>query len=304
MSESEQQRHEYAATGSIHRYLAQAADLYTEVGWREKTIESRVEAVERVILSMRQHLGGLLTLQDMAAISQLSPYHFSRVFSRITGVSPCRFLAALRLQEAKRLLLRTQLSATEVCFEVGYNSLGTFTTHFTQLVGISPARLRRSGGQPLAEAIAALEEHSAYAPPRPRHEPAIGGQVKISEAFVGLIFIGLFPAPIPQGQPAGCALLTRPGPYRIAPVADGSYWLFAAAFAHSSDPLAYLLPDRENHWIGVVNRRITVRDGHVSGDTTVTLRHRRLTDPPILSALPLLLSLPQPCRLLEREVGR
>jgi AraC-like DNA-binding protein len=54
-------------------------------------------------------------------------------------------LSALRLGEAKRLLLITERSVTDICCDLGYNSLGTFTARFTQRVGLSPARLRRLG---------------------------------------------------------------------------------------------------------------------------------------------------------------
>ena len=84
-------------------------------------------AVERVLATMRERLDEDLTLHDMADVAHLSPYHFTRVFRHVTGIPPCEFLTALRLQEAKRLLLTTGLSVTDVCFEVGYSSLGTFT---------------------------------------------------------------------------------------------------------------------------------------------------------------------------------
>jgi AraC family transcriptional regulator len=92
-------------------------------------------AVERVLATMRERLDEDLTLHVMADVARLSPYHFTRVFRHVTGIPPCEFLTALRLQEAKRLLLTTGLSVTDVCFEVGYSSLGTFTTRFTHLIG-------------------------------------------------------------------------------------------------------------------------------------------------------------------------
>ena len=87
--------------------------------------------------------GEATSLEEMAGIAHLSPYHFARTFKRVTGVSPGEFGSAVRLQRAKELLLTTDLSASEVCFEVGYGSFGTFSTRFTQLVGVSPGRMRR-----------------------------------------------------------------------------------------------------------------------------------------------------------------
>src|SRR6266849_7733545 len=95
---------------------------------------SQQHAVERVILAMRDHLNEPLTLQDMADIAYLSRNHFHRVFHRIIGIPPGEFLTALRLDAAKRLLLTTSMRVTDICFEVGYSSLGSFTTSFTELV--------------------------------------------------------------------------------------------------------------------------------------------------------------------------
>src|SRR5215211_6232039 len=70
------------------------------VGRRPTTITLRYEAVEKVILTMRSRCNEPMSLQAMADIALLSPYHFSRVFRLITGISPCRFLAALRMEPA------------------------------------------------------------------------------------------------------------------------------------------------------------------------------------------------------------
>ncbi len=86
------------------------------------------QAVERSILRMRDQLDVPLTLDEMAEIAHLSRFHFNRVFAAITGISPRKFLATLRLEYAKRLLLTSEMSITEVCFETGYSSLGTFVT--------------------------------------------------------------------------------------------------------------------------------------------------------------------------------
>src|SRR5262249_28546352 len=106
------------------------------------TAEFHQNAVERVIKVMREHLAEPLSLGDMADEACLSPYYFNRVFHRSIGLPPCEFLAALRLDAAKKLLLTTDLSVTDVCFTVGYNALGSFTSRFTQQVGLSPRHLR------------------------------------------------------------------------------------------------------------------------------------------------------------------
>src|SRR6476660_4196704 len=98
-------------------------------------------AVEQVVRWMREHLDQEISMEEMAEGAGVSPFHFLRTFRRFTGVTPALFLSALRLEEAKRLLLTTERSVTDICFDVGYSSVGTFTTRFTQLVGLSPARL-------------------------------------------------------------------------------------------------------------------------------------------------------------------
>ncbi len=100
-------------------------------------------AVERVIAAMHRHEDGALYLHTMAEMANLSPYHFARTFREVTGIPPGEFLTAVRLERAKRLLLGTEIGVAEVCFEVGYESVGTFATRFKDLVGLSPGRMRR-----------------------------------------------------------------------------------------------------------------------------------------------------------------
>ena len=100
-------------------------------------------AVERVIATMRARVDDALHLSTMAEIAHLSPYHFARTFRQVTGIPPGEFLSTVRLQRAKELLLTSDLGVGEICFEVGYNSVGTFTTRFTRLVGLPPRRMRR-----------------------------------------------------------------------------------------------------------------------------------------------------------------
>jgi len=106
------------------------------------TVKLREDAVRRVVLAMHERLGEDLCLTEMAEVASMSVYHFARIFREQTGVPPATYLAALRLTEAKRLLLETPLSVADICFKVGYNSIGTFTSRFTQVVGMSPGRFR------------------------------------------------------------------------------------------------------------------------------------------------------------------
>src|SRR5829696_4216702 len=94
---------------------------------RADTVAAHRRAVERVISDARERLCEPISLRDMSRVAYISPFHFNRVFHEITGLPPAKFISAMRLDRAKRLLLNTHLSITEICYEVGYNSLGTFT---------------------------------------------------------------------------------------------------------------------------------------------------------------------------------
>src|SRR5438067_12527882 len=120
-----------------------APAIYREDVARQVTLADQTQAVERAIQTMHTHLHEMLTLEDLASVAYLSPSHFHRVFCRLIGVPPGEFLAALRFQEARRLLVTTSLSVTDICFEVGYTSTGSFTSRFTHLVGLSPRLLRQ-----------------------------------------------------------------------------------------------------------------------------------------------------------------
>src|SRR5712691_2266536 len=107
------------------------------------TLAAQMQAARRSIQAMHTHLHEVLTLEDLASVACLSPSHFTRVFRRLIGIPPGEFLSALRFQAARRLLVTTSLSVTDICFEVGYTSTGSFTSRFTHLVGLSPRQLRQ-----------------------------------------------------------------------------------------------------------------------------------------------------------------
>lgn len=246
-------------------------------------------AIVRVLSAMRAQTDEPLPLRTMAEIAGLSLFHFARVFRHATGSPPGEFLTALRLERAKQLLLTTDLSVTEICFEVGYTSLGTFTTRFAQLVGLPPSQLRRLP-ELAGPALARIAQGEEIAP-RPRLAPvqrSVVGWVNATDVTDALIFVGLFPVAIPQRRPVAGTILRAPGPYRLAMPPPGSYHLLAAALPISPDPLAALLPGAAVR-VGRGTRPLVVRDGQARGPRNVTLRPRQTTDPPILVALPALL---------------
>jgi AraC-like DNA-binding protein len=84
-----------------------------------------------------------LDVEALARGVNMSAGHLSRQFKRAYGESPYAYLMTRRIERAMALLRRGDLSVTEVCFAVGCSSLGTFSTRFTELVGVPPSVYRR-----------------------------------------------------------------------------------------------------------------------------------------------------------------
>jgi AraC-like DNA-binding protein len=84
-----------------------------------------------------------ISLPDISAHANLSPYHFLRVHKLAYGETPHEFLTRLRMERAKTLLARGNHNVTEACFEVGFSSLGSFSALFRERVGVSPSEYRR-----------------------------------------------------------------------------------------------------------------------------------------------------------------
>jgi AraC-like DNA-binding protein len=86
-----------------------------------------------------------LDVDALARDAHMSGGHFSRQFRAAFGESPYSYLMTRRIERAMALLRLGELSVTEVCFAVGCSSLGTFSTRFTELVGVPPSVYRRQG---------------------------------------------------------------------------------------------------------------------------------------------------------------
>jgi AraC-like DNA-binding protein len=84
-----------------------------------------------------------LDVEAIARSVHMSAGHFSRQFKRAYGESPYSYLMTRRIERAMALLRRGDLSVTEICFVVGFSSLGTFSTRFAELVGVPPSVYRR-----------------------------------------------------------------------------------------------------------------------------------------------------------------
>ena len=82
-------------------------------------------------------------LLDIANYSNISPYHFLRIFKQTYGETPNEFLIRLRLERAKKILITESMNVSEVCEDIGYTSLGSFSSLFLRHVGTTPTAYRR-----------------------------------------------------------------------------------------------------------------------------------------------------------------
>jgi len=101
-----------------------------------------IVAIRRVRDRIDREYASPLNVEELARGAFLSAGHLSREFRRIYGESPYSYLMTRRIERAMTLLRRGDLSITDICFAVGYSSLGTFSTRFSELVGVSPRAYR------------------------------------------------------------------------------------------------------------------------------------------------------------------
>jgi AraC family transcriptional regulator len=233
-------------------------------------------AVERAIAVMWERFDEPISLTDLADAAILSRFYFSRVFRSITGTSPGRFLSAIRIHQAKSLLLDTAMSVTDISYQVGYNSPGTFTSRFTRSVGMTPTQYRDLSG-------------SGISPPVPpaagTGDPAVQGVVLVPDTDTPLrIYVAAFRTPIPEGLPVSCDVLdadrrrfTLPG------LPDGTWYVRAAAVEYLNlNPR----PSKRRPLFVSGGPSITVRSGRNTAAADVALHPLGVFDLPVLIALP------------------
>jgi len=117
-----------------------------------------------------------LDVEALARGVSMSAGHLSREFRRAYGESPYAYLMTRRIERAMALLRRGDLSVTEVCFAVGCSSLGTFSTRFTELVGVPPSSYRRDMARTTA-GIPSCVAKQVTRPVRNREAPVTESQI-------------------------------------------------------------------------------------------------------------------------------
>jgi AraC family transcriptional regulator len=103
-------------------------------GWQQK----------RIIEFMEEHLAEEISLNELAKLARLSPYHFSRSFKQSFGEPPHRYWTRLRMERAKALLANPRASVSEIALQLGYGSISAFDTVFRRITGETPTRYRRN----------------------------------------------------------------------------------------------------------------------------------------------------------------
>ena len=99
--------------------------------------------LDRVVAYMHAQIGADVDLDRLAGLVNISKFHFLRMFTKATGVTPHRYLVELRLQHSARLLRTTDLSVQQVAMACGYQSPSRFTASFRRRYGVLPTRYRR-----------------------------------------------------------------------------------------------------------------------------------------------------------------
>lgn len=222
-----------------------------------------------------------LSLDEIAKSAILSRFHFSRVFRAATRVSPGRYLSAVRIYQAKRLLATTTLSVTDISLAVGFNSLGSFTNHFTDSVGAPPSRFRRMWTEGMRGTRTPQPENRSLS-----ESGTVTGTVTLPTGYAtARVYIGAFDTPIIQRQPAAWTVVEAKAcakaRYCLPDVSPGQWFVRAVATADSVDPEPWT---RRSLLLGDVDP-VTVTDRSTSV-VGIALRPKRMTDLPVLYAIP------------------
>ncbi|KAA8747374.1 AraC family transcriptional regulator [Paenibacillus sp. MYb63] len=140
----------WAITEQLHQLAVHMLDLHRNVQQEINELDmirlsTREELYRRVYIGheyISAYYDQPLTLEQTASAAQLSVNHFLRNYKKLFGTSPHRYLTECRLLAAKRLLLDSDRSVTNICYDVGFESLGSFSSLFTRRFHSSPSQLR------------------------------------------------------------------------------------------------------------------------------------------------------------------
>lgn len=244
--------------------------------------------IDQVIAYIHEHIDEPLSLSQLAQHAKYSPSHFLRVFKQKTGLTPHHYVSSLKMQRAKALLLNTDLTVRDIGLEIGQQSLGTFTTRFTERVGMTPSQFRKSPSQ-VSMYLQSLKEHVDSSQPRSItcQCSRVEGIIEAETPFRGIIFVGLFIKPIPEGLPEYGTLLSSLEDFSFVNVQPGVYYLMATAVYWEMKTNEILVPEQLLR--AIAEEPIIVGSDIVTPQQRLLLRKPYFDDPPILISLPLLM---------------
>jgi AraC family transcriptional regulator len=129
--------------------MARLVNAYSESGSAARILEPararpvmRAERLGRVIEFMRDNIENDMTLESIAGVACLSTFHFCRVFRRMTGMAPHQYLASLRMEHAKNMLITSDLPLFHIAAAIRFSSQANFSRAFRQAVGMTPLDYR------------------------------------------------------------------------------------------------------------------------------------------------------------------
>lgn len=231
------------------------------------------ELLEAALELARAHHTDGLNVADLADHVGYSPFHFGRLFRDAVRLSPGRYLTALRLDSARRLLLTEPDPVIDIAVAVGFDSLSSFSRRFRAGVGVPPAALRRLARQiedtpPRAFVLAG--DAAAQVTIRPVLPPGV--------ADSAMLWLGWYPHPAPIGLP-GSGVLCEYDAQITVRCHEGAPWLMGFLVERGDEVHQHLAPDRP--WVAqhplpiTAPQRIDLHFGRAGAHAV-----------PLLSALP------------------
>jgi len=220
---------------------------------------------------MRRNLRRRPSIRDIAESVALSPYHFLRLFRNRTGITPGRFHAALKLQEAKRLLLETDQTVATIAASLGCGSVGSFTTAFGRHVGCAPGIFRQRS--------AAMRPDCRWPVPlEPSSPPSGTVACSLTGAVHGPAIVAAFPSRLAEGPPRACGFAHVPGVFAFAHPRLSALTLLAMQPGIGSGPAEF-------GWRLPRGTHVGVCDLHAGQSSArIALRTVQPLDPPVLYA--------------------
>ncbi|MDR2107899.1 MAG: AraC family transcriptional regulator [Coriobacteriales bacterium] len=258
------------------------------------------DLITDITLFMREHTDRELSIEELANRYGYSKFHFSREFKKAIGVSPNEYWAALKMEQSLSDLERSG-SILNAHLKTGYQSTGTFTTSFQKATGFTPGQYQEE-----IKKLSIWNEVKEYEgrsdkiythwsfdknDPATLQKHRLLVTCQVPDDFRGLLFLGMFPKPMPSGSPVIGKAMTKTGrPFIIDQIPNGEYYALVCAIKGNTNPLTYFLP---KYWLRDLDRTPYVFP--LEQDTKIELALREIdpTDP----AIPL-----NPVRLLVQAM--